>query len=53
MAFIDKSVLQDDLKAAFAARNKELNQQKKLEKVRQKNPGDRQQIVSFDKIYVT
>ncbi|XP_071958711.1 CBY1-interacting BAR domain-containing protein 1-like [Antedon mediterranea] len=34
----------DDLKTSFSARDKELNEQKKLEKVRQKKPGDRQQI---------
>ncbi|XP_033104213.1 protein FAM92A-like [Anneissia japonica] len=34
----------DDLKSSFSARDKELNEQKKLEKVRQKKPGDRQQI---------
>ncbi|XP_030831360.1 protein FAM92A isoform X2 [Strongylocentrotus purpuratus] len=34
----------DDLKSSFAAREKEINQQKKLDKVRQKAPSDRQQI---------
>lgn len=38
--------MQDDLKSSFAAREKEINQQKKLDKVRQKAPSDRQQIVS-------
>ncbi|XP_041454499.1 protein FAM92A-like isoform X2 [Lytechinus variegatus] len=34
----------DDLKSSFAAREKEISQQKKLDKVRQKAPSDRQQI---------
>ncbi|XP_072168906.1 CBY1-interacting BAR domain-containing protein 1-like [Diadema setosum] len=34
----------DDLKSSFAAREKEINQQKKLDKVKQKAPADRQQI---------
>ncbi|XP_071824140.1 CBY1-interacting BAR domain-containing protein 1-like [Apostichopus japonicus] len=34
----------EDLKNSFAARDREINQQKKLERVRQKKPGDRHQI---------
>lgn len=34
----------DDLKSSFAAREKEINQQKKLDKVKKKAPSDRQQI---------
>lgn len=34
----------EDLKSSFAARDRELNQQKKLDRVRQKKPGDRHQI---------
>ena len=36
----------DDLKGSFAAREKEINQQKKLDKVKKKAPSDRKQIVS-------
>ena len=35
------------MKATFVARTKEINQQKKLENVRKKNPNNRQQIVSL------
>ncbi|XP_013396523.1 protein FAM92A [Lingula anatina] len=34
----------EDLKAAFAARGKEEKQQKQYDKIREKNPSDRQQI---------
>ena len=41
------SNFQNELKASFASRDKEINQRKKVDKVRQKNPNDTHQIVSF------
>ncbi|XP_067651562.1 CBY1-interacting BAR domain-containing protein 1-like [Haliotis asinina] len=38
----------NELKAAFAARDKEQQQRKKLDKVKQKNPGDRRQITQAE-----
>ena len=35
------------MKATFAARTKEINQQKRLENIKKKNPNNRQQIVSL------
>ncbi|XP_038068066.1 protein FAM92A-like isoform X1 [Patiria miniata] len=38
----------EDMKATFAARTKEINEQKKLENIRKKNPNNRQQIAQAE-----
>lgn len=42
--------MQEDLKAAQAARDRESKQMAQLERTRQRNPSDRQIIVSFSLI---
>ncbi|XP_033626877.1 protein FAM92A-like [Asterias rubens] len=38
----------EDMKATFAARTKEINQQKRLENIKKKNPNNRQQIAQAE-----
>lgn len=50
MYLISIHLSQNDLKSTFAARDKEQKQHKALEKVKDRHPSDRHQIVSSEAI---